>query len=160
MQVQSDDIKIFASKLADLEEMVMQAKRVPLSNMCMVDRERTLGIISDLIHNSPKVFQHCQEIVGQESVILAEANKKAQATMESASKQAGGIVSDARQKANHRMQEAQSQSQDALNKAQMQAAAMIREAQENAQNMVKDAEARAAHMVSQQEIVARATMEA
>ena len=40
--MQQDAISAFRKNLNDLEETVVSAKRVPLSNMCMVDRERAL----------------------------------------------------------------------------------------------------------------------
>ena len=58
--MQQDAISAFRKNLNDLEEIVMQAKRVPLSNMCMVDRERILGLANAITTDLPTVFAECE----------------------------------------------------------------------------------------------------
>ena len=158
--MQQDAISAFRKNLNDLEEIVMQAKRVPLSNMCMVDRERILGLANAITTDLPTVFAECEGVVQNQITIISEANERAEQTKQNATMRANQYVTDAKNQAQQMTAQAQQQAQEMLKKAQQQAAGMVREAQEQASNMVKDAENRARQLVSEQEITARANMEA
>ena len=49
----------------------MQAKRVPLSNMCMVDRERILGLANAITTDLPTVFAECEGVVQNQITIIS-----------------------------------------------------------------------------------------
>ena len=76
--MQQDAISAFRKNLNDLEEIVMQAKRVPLSNMCMVDRERILGLANAITTDLPTVFAECEGVVQNQITIISEANERAE----------------------------------------------------------------------------------
>ena len=158
--MQQDAISAFLKNLNDLEEIVMQAKRVPLSYMCMLDRERILGLANAITTDLPTVFAECEGVVQNQITIISEANERAEQTKQNATMRANQYVTDAKNQAQQMTAQAQQQAQEMLKKAQQQAAGMVREAQEQAANMVKDAENRARQLVSEQEITARANMEA
>ena len=46
--MQSDDILNFKQNMSELEELILQAKKVPLSAMCMVDKDRMSRILEAL----------------------------------------------------------------------------------------------------------------
>ena len=137
--MQQDAISAFRKNLNDLEEIVMQAKRVPLSNMCMVDRERILGLANAITTDLPTVFAECEGVVQNQITIISEANERAEQTKQNATMRANQYVTDAKNQAQQMTAQAQQQAQEMLKKAQQQAAGMVREAQEQASNMVKDA---------------------
>ena len=82
--MQQDAISAFRKNLNDLEEIVMQAKRVPLSNMCMVDRERILGLANAITTDLPTVFAECEGVVQNQITIISEANERAEQTKQNA----------------------------------------------------------------------------
>ena len=158
--MQSDDILNFKQNMSELEELILQAKKVPLSAMCMVDKDRMSRILEALTKEMPTVFTQCQGVVDNQMSILKEASDRAEQTKQTATARANQLLNDAQAQAQKTVAAANQQAQDTVNKAGQQANAMLQEAQERAQNMVQDAERRAAQLVSQQEITARANMEA
>ena len=126
--MQQDAISAFRKNLNDLEETVMQAKRVPLSNMCMVDRERILGLANAITTDLPTVFAECEGVVQNQITIISEANERAEQTKQNATMRANQYVTDAKNQAQQMTAQAQQQAQEMLKKAQQQAAGMVREA--------------------------------
>ena len=90
--MQQDAISAFRKNLNDLEEIVMQAKRVPLSNMCMVDRERILGLANAITTDLPTVFAECEGVVQNQITIISEANERAEQTKQNATMRANQYV--------------------------------------------------------------------
>ena len=158
--MQQDAISSFRKNLNDLAEVSTQAKRVPLSNMCMVERELVKGLVDEITTNLPTVFAECEGVVQNQISIISEANERAEQTKQNATMRANQFVNDAKAQAQQMTAQAQQQAQDMVQKAQQQAAGMVKEAQEQATRLVKDAENRARQLVSEQEITARANMEA
>ena len=156
----TDEIMTYNQNLDELEVLAMQAKRVPLSNMCMVERDKLTTLVSALTTAAPGVFKECKGVVENQLHILKEATDQAEQTKQGALARASQYVGDAQAQAQKTIQAANQQAQEAMAKAQQQATAMVQEAQEQAQNRLKDAEKRSAQLVSQQEVVARANMEA
>lgn len=120
--MQQDAISAFRKNLNDLEEIVMQAKRVPLSNMCMVDRERILGLANAITTDLPTVFAECEGVVQNQITIISEANERAEQTKQNATMRANQYVTDAKNQAQQMTAQAQQQAQEMLKKAQQQAA--------------------------------------
>ena len=108
--MQQDAISAFRKNLNDLEEIVMQAKRVPLSNMCMVDRERILGLANAITTDLPTVFAECEGVVQNQITIISEANERAEQTKQNATMRANQYVTDAKNQA----QQMTAQAQNAL----------------------------------------------
>ena len=97
--MQQDAISAFRKNLNDLEETIVQAKRVPLSNMIMVDRDRTLSIMDAVIGDLPTVIAECEGVVQNQISIISEANERAEQTKQNATMRANQYVSDARNQA-------------------------------------------------------------
>ena len=157
--MQSDDISIFKQNMSALEQLILQAKRVPLSAMCMVDKDKMSHLLEALTKGMPTVFVECQGVIANQKSIVDEAEARAGQIKQTATNQASKLLNDAQAQAQKTVAAANQQAQETVNKAGQQANAMLQEAQERAQNMVQDAERRAAQLVSQQEITARANME-
>ena len=158
--MQSDDISIFKQNMSALEQLILQAKRVPLSAMCMVDKDKMSHLLEALTKGMPTVFVECQGVIANQKSIVDEAEARAGQIKQAATNQASKLLNDAQAQAQKTVAAANQQAQETVNKAGQQANAMLQEAQERSQNMVQDAERRAAQLVSQQEITARANMEA
>ena len=112
--MQQDAISAFRKNLNDLEEIVMQAKRVPLSNMCMVDRERILGLANAITTDLPTVFAECEGVVQNQITIISEANERAEQTKQNATMRANQYVTDAKNQAQQMTAQAQQQAQEML----------------------------------------------
>ena len=110
--MQQDAISAFRKNLNDLEEIVMQAKRVPLSNMCMVDRERILGLANAITTDLPTVFAECEGVVQNQITIISEANERAEQTKQNATMRANQYVTDAKNQAQQMTAQAQQQAQE------------------------------------------------
>ena len=111
--MQQDAISAFRKNLNDLEEIVMQAKRVPLSNMCMVDRERILGLANAITTDLPTVFAECEGVVQNQITIISEANERAEQTKQNATMRANQYVTDAKNQAQQMTAQAQQQAPQA-----------------------------------------------
>lgn len=159
--MQQDTISAFRKNLNDFQDMMANARRMPLSNtMCIVDRERIMSIAGALEADLPAAFAESESVVSNQISIINEANEHAEQTKQNATMRANQFVSDAKTQAQQMVSQAQQQAQDTMQKAQQQANQMLREAQEQAARMVADAENRARQLVSEQEITARANMAA
>ncbi|MGL4831926.1 MAG: hypothetical protein ACRCWS_05010 [Propionibacteriaceae bacterium] len=105
-----------ARKLDRLRALVAEAKAVPMSASCMLNRQETLALIDDVVASFPKEFDEAQEIIqqskhevlrgrdeGDQIRIEAEewANKMASQTeiVARAEKQATKIMTDAHDEA-------------------------------------------------------------
>ena len=118
--MQQDAISAFRKNLNDLEEIVMQAKRVPLSNMCMVDRERILGLANAITTDLPTVFAECEGVVQNQITIISEANERAEQTKQNATMRANQYVTDAKNQAQQMTAQAQQQAQEISRQMQQQ----------------------------------------
>ena len=71
--MQSDDISTFKQNMSALEELIIRSKRVPLSAMCMVDKDQMVHLLDALTKGMPKVFVECQGVVDHQNSIVGEA---------------------------------------------------------------------------------------
>lgn len=160
MATNNEDIKLFAAKLAELENVMLMTKTIPFSKMCTVNREELLGLIRVVAESSPSVFQHSQDIVSRESAILANAEQEYKAQINRATNERTSLIQGGQKKAEQAIAEAKQKADEMIASAQKTASGMVRDAQERAAAILRDAEKRAAMLVSEQEVVARANMEA
>ena len=93
--MQQDAISSFRKNLNDLAEVITQAKRVPLSNMCMVERDLVRGLVDEITTNLPTVFAECEGVVQNQISIISEANERAEQTKQNATMRANQFVNDA-----------------------------------------------------------------
>ena len=126
--------------LEELENSILSGKRVPLSNMVMVDKDRCRQLVEDIRHELPADMTAAASIIQNQNSILAEARSMAEQTK-----------AEANMRANRAVNEANAQAQSTLNGAGQKAQEMMRQAQEQAQSMVTDAKEKAIQMITDAE---------
>ena len=121
-----------------MEQVLSEAKAIPLTKKFMLDKEEFSSLMRRLEESIPVDVQNAKTIIDQEENIISESNRIAEETTRNANAEAQSTVENAKQEAN----------------------AMVADAQTRANALVADAQARAAQMVADSEIVARAQAEA
>ena len=61
--------------ISELERSLEEAKRVPLTNQCIIDRTAVLGLVQMVRDSVPEAIKNGNRIMGQESRILGDAKK-------------------------------------------------------------------------------------
>ena len=155
-----DYITSFRTNMSELESMVKQAKKVPMSNLCLVDRDSAIGLIDAVYRDFPKVIAESEGIVQNQTNIMNEARSYADKAMKDARTEAENVTRTARSNAQQQNAQTETQIQERLAQAQQQANALVQDAQERAARILQEAERQARQLISEQEITARANMEA
>lgn len=104
-----------------LEELVIQARRLPVGGNLVVDRKRVLDVIDQLRLAVPNDVREASRILEMRDQILADAHAASQETFERAEAERMRLVDDA---------------------------AIVHEAQDRSQLMLMDAEARARQTIA------------
>ena len=133
-----NDLEYFLKLTAALRQSVEVARRVPFTNMVMIDPDMFLAILDDLDRNYQPAIQQGKFMYSDRERIMGNAERTAMAKV---------VDADNAAKATR-------------DSAQRDAERIIAEADEEARIIVEDAKARAAHLVSEDEIVQRAREEA
>ena len=144
----------------ELDNLLSAGKKVPLSSLCMVDRDNCRRLVREILADMPADITAAEGIIQNQASIISEAREIAEQTKAEANMRASRTVNDANANAQQTMATAQQKAQEMLKSAQDQARAMVTDAQEQARKMLAEAEARAKQLVSEQEVMARAQMEA
>jgi cell division septum initiation protein DivIVA len=112
-----------------LEELVIQARRLPVGGNLVVDRKRMLDVIDQMRLSVPADMRHAQQILETRSQVLEDAHQKAAET-----------ISRAEDERSRRIDEN----------------SILREAQERSQQMLMDTEARARQTIAEADATAAA----
>ena len=73
-----------ASRLSELEEMVRDAKSMPLSSSALLNRDEVLNLIEDLKTSLPDEIKQARWVVKDREELLAKARRDAEAMVEQA----------------------------------------------------------------------------
>ena len=101
--------------LEELDNSIATGKRVPLSNMVMVDRDRCRQLIADIRAELPADMNAAQSIIQNQKSIIDEARNIAEQTK-----------ADANMRASRAVNEANAQAQNTVNMANQKAQEMMR----------------------------------
>lgn len=112
-----------------LEELVVQARRLPVGGNLVVDRKRMLDIIDQMRLAIPADLREAAQLIENRDQVLGEAHE-----------QARRVVREAEEERSKRLNEA----------------SMLREAQERSQAMLREAEARARDVIADADTTAAA----
>ena len=143
-----------------MEQVLSEAKAIPLTKKFMLDKEEFSSLMRRLEESIPVDVQNAKTIIDQEENIISESNRIAEETTRNANAEAQSTVENAKQEANAMVADAQARAAETLRTSTDQANAMVADAQTRANALVADAQARSAQMVADSEIVARAQAEA
>ena len=139
-----------------MEQLLSEAKAIPLTKKFMLDKEEFSSLMRRLEESIPVDVQNAKTIIDQEENIISESNRIAEETTRNANAEAQSTVENAKNEANAMVSDAQARAAETLRTSTDQANAMVADAQTRANALVADAQARAAQMVADSEIVARA----
>ncbi len=112
-----------------LETVISQGKRVPLSQSIMVDEEAVRRVIDQMRVSVPEIIKQAERTMGERDRIIAQANEEASRIVQLGREQATDMVE------HHEMvEDARRRAQEVLAEAQREAGAMRGEADRYALN--------------------------
>ena len=129
-----------------LEELVIQARRLPVGGNLVVDRKRMLDVIDQMRLSIPADLLQARQILETRDQILGDAHAAAQATVDHAELERSrridetSIVREAQERSQSMLIEAESRARQAIAEADATAAAHLSEAAEAASKQLDDAD--------------------
>ncbi|MDL2318007.1 hypothetical protein LJC74_02770 [Eubacteriales bacterium OttesenSCG-928-A19] len=135
--------------LDNLEDLVNEGKRFPLTNQFVINREAVIAAIQEIRDHLPDAVVQANQILEQESQIREDANYQYET-----------IVADAEDRARALNLDSQQMADDLMNDAQNQADQLYASAQREASDMVSSAQRKAQELISQTSIMVEADREA
>jgi vacuolar-type H+-ATPase subunit H len=129
-----------------LEELVIQARRLPVGGNLVVDRKRMLDVIDQMRLSVPTDLRQAQQILEMRDQILAEAHSDAQQTMQRAEQERtkrveeSSIVREAEERSQSMLMAAEARARETMADADATAAAHLSEAAEAASKQLDDAD--------------------
>ncbi|MBE5792407.1 MAG: hypothetical protein E7322_09665 [Clostridiales bacterium] len=120
-------------------ELTEHSMNVPLGkSKRIVDVDRCLSIIDDLVTSLPKAMRHCWRTKDENDRILQTAEMHATKRVEKAKEDAERIVDEAHEQEEKILEAAQRRHNNTINDAQARADAILRDASERAKRMVSE----------------------
>lgn len=135
--------------LAQLREYLQNAKRVPLTNQCVIDRAVAQDFVQQLNTSMPDAIEEGERILDQKSSILADAKKHYE-----------NLTAEAEAKANKQRMESEQRAQAVVADASAHADQLVADAQRQADALVSNAQRQADELVAQTAIMVRAEQQA
>lgn len=129
-----------------LEELVIQARRLPVGGNLVVDRKRMLDVIDQMRLSVPADLLQARQILETRDQILGDAHGAAQETVQRAELERSrridetSIVREAQERSQAMLIEAESRARQAIAEADATAAAHLSEAAEAASKQLDDAD--------------------
>ncbi len=129
----------------DLEELVVQARRLPGGNL-VVDRKRMLDVIDQLRLNVPADLREAAQVLEQRDRIVQEARGQAQQVVDEAERERerrlaeNALVREANERSQAMLREADARARQSVQEADATAAAHLNEAAEAATRQLDDAD--------------------
>ena len=117
----------FKELIDELEEIIEDASKIPLSNKCMVDKEEVFNVVQQIRLAYPEDIKQAEYVKKERDRILQDAQKEAQIITEEARAKCAKMVDDseivrlAKQKAAELLNDAQSTGKDVVNQSKEQA---------------------------------------
>ena len=135
--------------LAQLREYLQNAKRVPLTNQCVIDRAVAQDFVQQLNTSMPDAIEEGERILDQKSSILADAKKHYE-----------NLTAEAEAKANKLRMESEQRAQAVVADASAHADQLVADAQRQAYALVSNAQRQADELVAQTAVMVRAEQQA
>lgn len=129
-----------------LEELVIQARRLPVGGNLVVDRKRMLDVIDQMRLAVPADLRQAQQVLEMRDQILTEAHNDAQQTVDRAQQERArrleenSIVREAQERSHAMLMEAEGRARQTIADADATAAAHLSEAAEAATRQLDDAD--------------------
>ena len=129
-----------------LEELVIQARRLPVGGNLVVDRKRMLDVIDQMRLSVPAGLRQAQQILEMRDQILTDSHAEAQKTVERGQQERArrieesSIVREAQERSQAMLIEAEARARETIADADATAAAHLSEAAEAASKQLDDAD--------------------
>lgn len=127
--------RVFAM-IEDLEAMIEEGKRVPLTNQFVINRDAVLATIQELRDSLPDALIHANQVLEREAQINEEANHQYENILAEAEAKARAMTLDSKQRAEMLVGDAQDHADRLYEDAQRQANEMLAGADRKAQELV------------------------
>jgi vacuolar-type H+-ATPase subunit H len=118
-----------------LEELVADARRMPIGQGIVVDRRRILELVDQMRSSVPWEVKQAQELVANKESIIEEARRESEGLLHRADLEAQEKLDEPAL-----VQQAEREAQAIIERAEMRAQAMLDEAQEQVQARLRQAE--------------------
>jgi vacuolar-type H+-ATPase subunit H len=136
-----------------LEELVAEARRMPIGQGIVVDRRRILELVDQMRSSVPWEFKKAQEVVAEQEGILEEARREGEGIIHKAELEAQSKLDEmellraAEREAASIVARAEARAQQVLDEAQEQSQARLRAAEQSATNQMDEADRYALEML-------------
>ncbi len=138
--------------LERIEDLVEEARAVPLSAMIMVNRAEILDLLDQARESLPEDLKAADAVVADADAVLVRADSAAETTIAEANSRARSTIDEAREKADQMVAEATEQAQRLVTRAHEEADAVLAQAKRDAEDTLTDANAQAERLVSTENI--------
>jgi len=124
--------------IEELEEIVENATKVPLSSKCMIDREEVLEIIQQFRLNYPEEIKQAQWVKKERERILNESRQEASNIVEAANQKVVQMVNET-----EIIKIAKTKADEIVKEAEMQGDRIVEEATSEGDQIMQEADVRA-----------------
>lgn len=124
--------------LQELEFLIGEGKKVPLSSQYMISREPLLALIQEIRENVPDAIERAHTILEKEEQIKEDANSMYQSMVGEAESKARGLELKAKQRAERIINDAQNKAEQIYDDAERKAADIVANAQRKGEELVAD----------------------
>jgi len=130
----------------NLEELVVQARRLPVGGNLVVDRKRMLDVIDQMRLSVPADLREAAQVLEMRDQILQESHQTAQQVAQKAEHERArrlddnAIVREAQERSQAMLREAEAQARQVISEADATAAAHLSEAADAASKQLDDAD--------------------
>ena len=136
-----------------LEELVAEARRMPIGQGVIIDRRRLLELIDQMRTSVPWEVKEARELVQEKEAVLEEARREGEAIVHRAELEAqekveeSAVIQVAEREARSITERAEQRAQAMLDEAQEQVQARLRQAEQAATNQMDEADRYALEML-------------
>jgi vacuolar-type H+-ATPase subunit H len=136
-----------------LEELVAEARRMPIGQGVVVDRRRLLELVDQMRSSVPWEVREAEQIVAERNDVLEEARREAEGVLHRAEMEAQerleetALVQAAEREAEAVIDRAETRAQAMLDEAQAQVQSRLRQAEQAATNQMDEADRYALEML-------------
>ena len=130
----------------NLEELVVQARRLPVGGNLVVDRKRMLDVIDQMRLSVPADLREAAQVLEMRDQILQESHQTAQQVVQKAEHERArrlddnAIVREAQERSQAMLREAEAQARQVISEGDATAAAHLSEAADAASKQLDDAD--------------------
>jgi len=136
-----------------LEELVAEARRMPIGQGVVVDRRRILEMVDQMRSSVPWEVKEAEQIVSERDAVLEEARREAEGILHRAEMEAQerleetALMQAAEREAQAVIERAEERAQGMLDEAQAQVQSRLRQAEQAATNQMDEADRYALEML-------------